>query len=107
MQKALSLSIAAALLCAVGISATLPAMAADAAAATVQVQGEKIDSGLGELPHYSQWADPTGKQPLRRASAAKATLVGEKKDSGLGELPHYRYWADVSGRQAVQVSQAK
>ena len=104
MQEILSLSIAAALVCALGISAPTPAMAADATAATVQVPGEKIDSGLGELPHYSRWADATGKQPLRHAAAAKATLVGEKKDSGLGELPHYRHWADPSGRQGVQVS---
>ena len=35
-----------------------------AAAPTVHVQGEKIDSGLGELPHYRDWKDPTGKAPL-------------------------------------------
>ena len=45
------------------------AHAADQTAAGAQhsVAGEKLDSGLGELPHYSQWADNTGK--LRSAVA--------------------------------------
>jgi len=28
--------------------------------------GQKIDSGLGDLPHYSQWVDKTGRSPLGR-----------------------------------------
>ncbi len=54
------------------------------------VPGEKIDSGLGEMPRYG-------------------TVAGQKVDSGLGDLPHYRYWADKTGRspmQAQQVAQA-
>ena len=55
------------------------------------VPGEKIDSGLGELPRYGQ-------------------VVGQKVDSGLGDLPHYRDWADKSGRapmrQQEQVAKA-
>jgi hypothetical protein len=53
--------------------------------------GQKIDSGLGELPHYRFWADRSGKQ----------VLVGQSLDSGLGELPHYRYWAQSSGESIV------
>lgn len=51
------------------------------------VAGEKLDSGLGELPHYREWAhNLTTMDVATRAS-------GEKLDSGLGELPHYREWA--------------
>ena len=50
---------------------------------TIAVPGEKIDSGLGELPRYGQ-------------------VVGQKVDSGLGELPHYRDWADKTGRAPVR-----
>lgn len=55
------------LACALGAVMLVPAGAASAdspASPTVQVQGEKIDSGLGELPHYRDWKDPTGKAPL-------------------------------------------
>lgn len=55
------------------------------------VTGQKIDSGLGELPHYRFWSDRSGKQ----------VLVGQSLDSGLGELPHYRYWAERSGKSVV------
>lgn len=51
---------------AVSLAASLAstnALAAERAAAPVQVAGEKVDSGLGDLPHYSKWADPTGKNP--------------------------------------------
>jgi hypothetical protein len=45
------------------VSAGLPS--ADAAARpTAHVPGEKIDSGLGDLPHYRDWKDPTGKAPM-------------------------------------------
>ncbi len=77
------------------------AVAAERAAAPAnKVSGEKIDSGLGDLPHYSQWAKPANK------------VSGEKVDSGLGDLPHYSQWADPTGknpsqRQSVQVSQAR
>ncbi len=32
--------------------------------------GEKLDSGLGELLHCSQWLDRTGKNPMGRSAAA-------------------------------------
>jgi hypothetical protein len=63
-MKALSATVFAAML---GATLLVPAGAAPAdtaSAPTVQVQGEKIDSGLGELPHYRDWKDPTGKAPL-------------------------------------------
>ena len=109
MNKLMSLKIAAALAAALGVLASTPTLAGDALATSVQVPGQKIDSGLGDLPHYSQWAKPANK------------VSGEKVDSGLGDLPHYSKWADPTGknptlakaddkptqRQAVQVSQAK
>jgi hypothetical protein len=61
--------------------------------------GQKLDSGLGDLPHYRHWTDPTGKAPM----AAK--VAGQKLDSGLGDLPHYRYWADPTGKAPVRTEQ--
>jgi hypothetical protein len=110
MNKRMSLKLAAAMVAALGVLASTPTLAGEAASTAAQVPGQKIDSGLGELPHYSQWADPTGKNPLRRTASAPASatpVAGEKKDSGLGDLPHYSQWADKTGRQAVQLAQAK
>ena len=39
------------------------------------VLGESLDDGLGELPHYAQWKDPTGRDPLGRASGRVLTAV--------------------------------
>lgn len=36
------------------------------------VAGQKIDSGLGELPHYRLWTDPSGKNPMGSPKVAKA-----------------------------------
>jgi len=61
-----------------------------------RVVGEKLDSGLGRLPHYREWAS----HPETSALVHLASRVpGEKLDSGLGELPHYREWADNAGRR--------
>lgn len=52
---------------ALGAAMLVPAGAASAdtaATPATHVQGEKIDSGLGDLPHYRDWKDPTGKAPL-------------------------------------------
>jgi hypothetical protein len=41
--------------------------------ASNQVTGQKLDSGLGELPHYRDWTDPTGKsldKPVIRVAGA-------------------------------------
>jgi len=72
-------------------SLVLPALAESPRAA---VAGEKLDSGLGSLPHYSRWADPSGR-------VVAAALPGESLDSGLGELPHYRLWIDRSGKNPM------
>ena len=56
------------------------------------VAGQKLDSGLGELPHYSQWLDKSGRHPMG------VHIVGESLDSGLGELPHYSRWVDPTGK---------
>ena len=89
------------LLCLAATSAMLfqtSAFAADPTPAATTA-GQKLDSGLGDLPHYRDWADPTGKAPM----AAK--VAGQKIDSGLGELPHYRYWADPTGKAPVRSEQ--
>ena len=59
------------------------------------VAGQKLDSGLGDIPHYSQWTDRTGRAPLAYP------VVGESLDSGLGELPHYSQWTDRTGRDPL------
>lgn len=69
----------------------LPAPSAQAAA------GQKLDSGLGDLPHYRYWADRTGR--------TTTAVVGESLDSGLGQLPHYATWKDKSGRDPMRTQQ--
>ena len=71
--------------------ATGPAMSVTGA----EVAGQKIDSGLGDLPHYRHWSDPSGRMPLG------TQVLGESLDDGLGELPHYSAWADPSGRDPL------
>lgn len=69
-----------------------PALAADPAP---QAQsGQKLDSGLGQLPHYRYWADKTGKNPV------PVRVVGEKLDSGLGDIQPQR-----SNRSTVEIAQ--
>lgn len=69
MNKFTALSVAAALAVSF-VSLGSVAVAADRAAAPAhKVSGEKIDSGLGDLPHYSKWADPTGKNPTLAKAA--------------------------------------
>lgn len=109
------------------------AHAADQTAAGAQhaVAGEKLDSGLGELPHYSQWAQHpelaalAGTVPGEKLdsglgalphysqwakhpalAALAGTVPGEKLDSGLGELPHYSQWADNTGKLRLSVAVA-
>ena len=76
------------------------------AGADLVVVGQKIDNGLGDLPHYSKWTDPTGRHP------AGHRVVGESLDDGLAELPHYSKWADPTGRdplgrQAIRLAALK
>lgn len=110
MNKFTSRFLATAFVAAMGTMAASPGMAAERPGAATQVPGQKIDSGLGDLPHYSRWTDATGKIPLRHASNASTASVrvaGEKTDSGVGDLPHFSQWVDMTGRQAERVSQAK
>jgi len=30
----------------------------------------KVDNGLGDLPHYRDWIDPTGRAPMQRVMSA-------------------------------------
>lgn len=53
---------------------------ADNAARKAPVAGQKLDSGLGELPHYRYWADKSGRNPTAMR------VAGEKLDSGLGDI---------------------
>jgi hypothetical protein len=59
------------------------------------VAGQKIDSGLGSLPHYSKWLDKSGADPMG------TRVLGESIDNGLGDLPHYSTWVDRSGRDPL------
>jgi hypothetical protein len=79
------------------------ATVATASAPSAAPEGQKLDSGLGELPHYSQWQDKSGRRPTGHR------VAGESLDSGLGDLPHYAKWLDKTGRdpmgrQATQIA---
>lgn len=75
---------------------TLAAAAASFVALTAAAtEGQKLDSGLGELPPYAQWLDKSGQSPQG------ARVAGESLDSGLGELPPYAQWLDKSGRDPM------
>lgn len=59
----------------VALAAALPLQATTASAtdaAPHAVAGQKLDSGLGELPHYRLWADPSGKHPMGKPVAAES-----------------------------------
>ncbi len=88
MTKFTALSVAASLAVSFASLSTVAVAAERAAAPANKVSGEKVDSGLGALPHYSKWADPTGKNPMQ----AKAQAKGDYKSAQ---------------RLPVQVSQAK
>ena len=87
MQKSFPPILAA--LAVAGLAGALPAAA---------LEGQKLDSGLGELPHYSQWTDKSGRGV---AATAGTRVPGESLDSGLGELPHYSQWLDKTGRDPM------
>ena len=56
------------------------AVATEPAASSHGVVGQKIDSGVGNLPHYRSWADKSGK------NVVETRVAGEKIDSGLGDI---------------------
>lgn len=68
------------------------------------VPGEKLDSGLGEMPHYREWAQHPSTQHL---TAIANHVPGEKQDSGLGDLPPYSEWARNADLQHVAARAAK
>ena len=85
MRKCITHSVAAAVVASLCVLAGA-AVSADVAAEPAHVTGEKLDSGLGDLAHYSRW--------------------GQKLDSGLGDLPHYSKWADPTGKNPLQARAA-
>jgi hypothetical protein len=80
------------LACALSAFAMSVAFGAAHAQDEASTPAQKIDSGLGDLPQYSQWVDKTGRNPMG------TRVLGESLDSGLGELPHYSKWVDKTGR---------
>jgi hypothetical protein len=81
---------------AIGVLTMSACASLDAGHASV-MPAAKVDSGLGDLPHYRNWVDPTGRAPMGHLLTA-SVVPADKVDSGLGELPHYRDWVDASGR---------
>jgi hypothetical protein len=81
MKKFINNSVAVSLAASMFVLAAA-AVSADVGAGPVRVPGEKLDSGLGDLPHYSKWADPTGKNPLQ-APAAKESSSERQAEASL------------------------
>ena len=53
-----------------GVCALSACQSLDTTAATPVA---KIDSGLGDLPHYRDWIDPSGREPMAPVTAARET----------------------------------
>jgi hypothetical protein len=100
MKKLITNSVAASVAVAMCVLLGAGAVSADVVAGPVHVTGEKLDSGLGDLPHYSKWADPTGKNPLQARVSAESSYErqGEASPKLDGKQPH---------RPSVQVSRTK
>lgn len=78
MHKSVCLSLAGLLAAAFHCNV---ALAGDTSSASHrQLKGQKLDSGLGDLPHYRFWADKSGR------SVTAQRVAGEKVDSGLGDI---------------------
>ena len=43
---------------------------------TASTPAAKIDSGLGNLPHYRDWIDPSGRTPMAPVTTASETTRG-------------------------------
>ncbi len=39
----------------------------------VTTPAAKVDSGLGDLPHYRDWIDPSGRAPMEHITTARET----------------------------------
>jgi hypothetical protein len=57
---------------AIGVSALGACAALDPHHAQSQ-SGMKLDSGLGDLPHYRDWVDPTGRSRMEPLQTAEST----------------------------------
>ena len=57
---------------AIGV-ASLSACASIDAGHAQATHGMKIDNGLGELPHYRDWVDPSGRAPMEPTVTAEMT----------------------------------
>ncbi|MFZ2648933.1 MAG: hypothetical protein WA210_02400 [Burkholderiaceae bacterium] len=77
MKKLALVSLAATL---AGLLIASHAAAVDPAFSTKQLKGQKLDSGLGSLPHYRYWADKSGKNPVQ------LRVAGESLDDGSGNI---------------------
>jgi hypothetical protein len=65
-----------------------------------RVAGEKLDNGLGRLPHYREWH--YGWNTNRKNAQLRLNpVVGEKLDSGLGELQPHRVHVDVPATATI------
>ena len=53
-------------------------------ATTASVPGEKIDNGLGSVPHFSKWTETW-----------VYAVPAESIDNGLGSLPHFSTWTET------------
>ena len=69
--------------CAATTLFTATAIAAEKRA-PVQVSGEKLDSGLGDLPHYRDWSDKTGKNVVGKQ--AQRTKKAETPAADRGDV---------------------
>ncbi len=82
MTRSTTMIVAAA--CAATTLFTATALAADKRA-PVHVSGEKIDSGLGDLPHYRDWSDKSGKNVLRKQAQNAETAPASRYDVKLSK----------------------
>ena len=82
---------------AIGVLTMSGCASLDAGHASV-VPGAKVDSGLGNLPHYRNWVDPTGRTPMApmltasisttpRLSPAASAAGAVSRVLGAGPLP--------------------
>lgn len=67
-----------------------PGAAGETPGVIVRAPGEKVDSGLGDLPHFRHWG-----------MSERSTVPGEKLDSGLGNLAPWHEWIDESGTRGA------
>jgi hypothetical protein len=72
------------------VVAALAGAMTDVAVAGEPVAGEKLDTGLGNLPPYAEWHRTPGLAVI--AAAGSLGTPAAKQDNGLGALPPYSEW---------------